>query len=413
MRTILHCDLNNCFASMEAVIDPSLKGRAIAVCGDPSERRGIVLAKSEEAKRYGVATGDPLWLARQKCRHILFVPPHFEIYEQYAREIRKYYESFTPYVETFGIDECWLDVSGDLTRLRRSGLELAHDIRCGVKAHFGLTVSVGVSFNKIFAKLASDLKKPDAVTQIPSVHFMDQIGHLPACALLGVGRSTTARLRRCGITSIGQLAQCKPQFLQNLFGKSGLKLWEYANGLDQSEVLRPCDCAERKSLGRGTTLKKDIHNVAQAWPVFLFLAEQISQGLKSEGLAMTAIQITVRDNQLAYHQFQGQISQPLETGQSIALQAQMLFSQNYLWSHPVRSLTIRAIGLISNTAPRQLELFASPKNATTASELGVSQAIHQINARFGPRHIQQATTTKLRDSQPGFFPNCPSTRLQR
>lgn len=238
-RVVLHSDLNNCYASIECMLDPSLRGKYVAVCGNTEERHGIVLAKNQLAKQRGVKTGDVIWEAKQKCPELTIVPPHMDQYLKYSKLVREIYLRYSPEVEAFGIDESWIELTGSPLLQRYSGEEVAHQIRRTVKEETGLTVSVGVSFNKIFAKLGSDLKKPDAVTCISRESFKDQIWPLPASDLLYVGRATKAKLDRYGIYTIGQLAGASPDFLTMLLGKNGNMLWRFANGLDTSRVM-PC-----------------------------------------------------------------------------------------------------------------------------------------------------------------------------
>ena len=234
-RVILHSDINNCYASVECLYDASLRGKPVAVGGSVETRHGIVLAKSEQAKRCGVKTGDALWQAREKCHDLVVVPPHFERYKRYSELVRGVYRRYTDQIEPFGLDEAWLDVT-DSQRLLGAGGCIADDIRRTVQRELGLTVSVGVSFNKIFAKLGSDMKKPNAVTVIDKQDFREKIWNLPVGDMLGCGRSTVKKLSTYGVRTIGQLAACDRAFLKALFGKMGDVLWSYANGLDASRV---------------------------------------------------------------------------------------------------------------------------------------------------------------------------------
>ena len=228
-RSILHCDMNNFYASVECMLDPVLKKYPVAVCGSVEERHGIVLAKNYAAKAFGIKTGDAVWQAKQKCRNLVVVPPHFEEYIKYSKLARSVYSRYTDQVEPYGMDECWLDVSGT-ENIFGSPEKVANDIRETIKFELGLTISVGVSFNKIFAKLGSDMKKPDAVTVIPKDTFRDKIWGLPAADLLGVGRATQRVLDSYCIRTIGDLAKTDPDFLNRRLGKNGIALWQYANG---------------------------------------------------------------------------------------------------------------------------------------------------------------------------------------
>lgn len=230
-RDILHCDMNNFYASVECMLDPALKKYPVAVCGSVEERHGIVLAKNYKAKAFQVQTGDAVWQAQQKCPGLVVVPPHYEEYIKYSKLARNVYERYTDQVEPYGMDECWLDITGTRSLF---GLpeKIANEIRETIKFELGLTISVGVSFNKIFAKLGSDMKKPDAVTVIPKDSFREKIWGLPAADLLGVGRATQRVLNNYGIHTIRDLATTNPEFLRSQLGKNGVALWNYANGND-------------------------------------------------------------------------------------------------------------------------------------------------------------------------------------
>ena len=208
-RSILHCDLNNFYVSVACRDNPELRGKAVAVGGSTAERHGIILAKSEEAKKIGIQTGEPLWQARQKCPTLIIVPPEFKRYTYFSQEVRRIYERYTDLVEPFGIDECWLDVTGS-HRLFGDGKTIADRLRSEIKNELGLTISVGVSFNKIFAKLGSDLKKPDATNIIPKESFRDVVWPMEVEALLGVGRATSKKLHSLAVFTVGDLAAVDP-----------------------------------------------------------------------------------------------------------------------------------------------------------------------------------------------------------
>ena len=247
-RNILHCDMNNFYASVECMLNPALKEYPVAVCGSVEERHGIVLAKNYKAKAFDVKTGDTVWQAQQKCRDLVIVPPHYEEYIKYSKLARSVYERYTDQVEPYGMDECWLDITGTGS-LFGSPVEVANKIRETIKFELGLTISVGVSFNKIFAKLGSDMKKPDAVTVIPKDTFREKIWKLPSADLLGVGRATQRTLDSYGIRTIGALAQTDPEFLRSVLGKNGVALWNYANGNDLSLVAKKDFVSPIKSVG--------------------------------------------------------------------------------------------------------------------------------------------------------------------
>ena len=256
-RTILHCDMNNFYASVECMLDPKLRGHPVAVGGDVENRHGIILAKNYEAKKFGIQTGEALWQAKQKCRNLIIVPPHYEEYLKYSRLAHSIYEEYTDLIEPYGMDEVWMDISS-ASKPFSNGEKVANELRERMKFELGLTISVGVSFCKVFAKLGSDMKKPDAVTVITPEHFREQIWHLPASDLLGVGRATAKKLHSLGVHTIGDLARYPADCLRYKFGKCGEEIWKYANGLDISKVVTRNIEDVDKTAGHGITTREDL-----------------------------------------------------------------------------------------------------------------------------------------------------------
>ncbi|MDR1917764.1 MAG: DNA polymerase IV, partial [Christensenellaceae bacterium] len=291
-RIILHCDCNSFFASVEQVLNPALANLPMAVTGDPTKRHGIILAKNELAKAAGVQTAETIWQAKQKCPELICVPSHHDKYGEYSAKCNEIYDRFTDQVEPFGIDESWLDVTGSV-KLFGSGETIANKIRETVKAELGITISVGVSFNKIFAKLGSDYKKPDAVTVITRNNFKDILHPLPVRALTGVGRKTLPELHRLNIKTIGDLANADRTILITTFGKMGGVLHDYANGLDNSPVTatRPPE----KSVGNGATFEKDLSTFNELLPRIIELAESVGFRCRKAGVRAGVLAITIKD----------------------------------------------------------------------------------------------------------------------
>lgn len=329
LRSILHCDMNNFYASVECMLDPALKKYPIAVCGSVEERHGIVLAKNYKAKAFDVKTGDAVWQAKQKCKDLVVVPPHYEEYIKYSKLARSVYERYTDQVESYGMDECWLDISGTES-LFGSPEKVANEIRETMKFELGLTISVGVSFNKIFAKLGSDMKKPDAVTVIPKDTFKEKIWGLPAADLLGVGRATQRVLDSYCIRTIGDLANTDPEFLRRRLGKNGVVLWNYANGNDLSLVAKKDFVSPIKSVGHGITTVADLEKPEQVWPVFLELTQDIGHKLRVHGLSAEGVAIHIRDNTLNTRQWQTKIALPTVLHQIL----DMAVDDDYLRNNP-------------------------------------------------------------------------------
>ena len=379
-RTILHSDLNSFYASVEAMLNPKLRGKAVAVCGSTENRHGIVLAKSELAKRAGVKTGMVNWEATQCCPNLIMVQPHYDQYVKYSKLTRAIYDQYTDQIEPFGMDECWLDVTG--SRCHGDGLAIAEAIRTSVYEQLGLTVSIGVSFTKIFAKLGSDMKKPDAITCITPESYRTQVWPLPASDLLYVGRATTEKLRRRGIETIGGIAQCDKMLLKSWFGVNGIKLWEFARPFDYEPVA--------KSVGHGITCTADLENNNEVLQVLFELAQGVSLRLRQAELIATRVQLYIRDCNLNYREFQCKLPYPTQSWREMVNCAMELFRLRYTWQYPIRSVTIRAVDLISTRTPQQLDLFGDQEKRKRNDDLEI--AIEDIQRRFGRDAIRLASS---------------------
>lgn len=386
-KTILHSDMNCFYASVEMMLDPSLRGKAVAVCGSTENRHGIVLAKSELAKKAGVKTGMVNWEARQRCPGLIIVKPQYDQYLKYSELARNIYQRYTDQVEPYGMDECWLDVTGS-RGVCGDGLEIAQSIRQTIKEELGLTVSIGVSFNKIFAKLGSDMKKPDAVTEIPRDTFQEKVWPLPASDLLYVGRATTAKFANYGINTIGDIAAADPMFLKRLLGVNGLQLWRYAVGKDDTPVMHKDFVSPIKSVGHGITCVADLLDDEEVWKVMLELSQDVGHRLRLHKLKATGVQISVRSNDLGYRQYQAPLSLSTQSPMVIAKKAHDIFLSNYRWTTPVRAVTVRAINLVPHNMPEQIDLFTDMRYVEKQNKL--DDCIEEIRRRFGKRAVFQA-----------------------
>lgn len=302
-HAILHSDLNCFYASVETMLDPSLRGKAVAVCGCTEDRHGIVLAKSELAKKAGVKTGMVNWEAKQCCRDLIIVPPQYDQYLKYSKLTQAIYQRYTDMVEPFGMDECWLDVTGS-RYVCGDARTIAENIRRSVKEELGLTVSIGVSFNKVFAKLGSDLKKPDAITEISPESYKEKVWPLSCSDMIYCGPATTKKLAQYGIHTIGEVAGCDPLFLKGLLGVNGLALWTYANGRDHSRVMHKDFVSPVKSVGHGITCVSDLENEEEVWKVIFALSQDIGHRLRLHNLATRTVQVHVRGSDLFGSQYQ-------------------------------------------------------------------------------------------------------------
>lgn len=385
-RIILHSDMNAFYASVEMMLEPSLRGKAVAVCGSTEERHGIVLAKSQLAKQAGVKTGMANWEARQACPGLIVVPPQYDEYLKYSKLAHEIYWRYTDQVEPFGMDECWLDVTG--SSMFGNGRQIAEEIRQAVKDELGLTVSIGVSFNKIFAKLGSDMKKPDAITEITKENFRDKVWPLDVSELLYVGRATSRKLAAYGIHTIGELAATDPRLLRSWFGINGVKLWTYASGLGSSRVMQKDFVSPIKSVGHGITCTADLENEEEVYKVMLELSQDVGHRLRIHDLAATGVQVTVRANDLDFHQYQCRLPYKTQIPGEIAHAGFALFRERYTWRNKVRAVTIRGINLVEQKEPEQLSLFQDRKKHDKLELL--QDAIEEIRSRYGKNAVYNA-----------------------
>ena len=384
MRTILHSDLNNFYASVECAYRPELKGVPVAVCGDPEARHGIILAKNEMAKKCGVKTGEAIWQAKLKCPDLQTLPPNFGRYMHFAKLMREIYADYTDYIEPFGLDEAWLDVSGH----RKSGEEIADTIRRRAKEELGLTASVGVSFNKVFAKLGSDMKKPDATTVISEDNFREKVWPLPVEELLFVGPATKRKLNSRNIRTIGDLARCSVDTLRFFLGKNGEMIWNYARGRDTSPVLRQDEAAMVKSVGNSTTTPRDLVCDQDVHLVLLLLAESVAERLRANDLRGSVVSVYVRDCDLASFSCQKKLSCPTALSREIAACAQALFSEHYRWDKPIRSLGICVSDLHTGDSDRQITMFIDGRREKNYE---LERTVGDIRRRFGHYAIGRAS----------------------
>lgn len=386
-RSVLHCDLNNFYASAETVLNPELKGKAIAVCGKKEDRHGIVLAKSEKAKKYGVKTGDVIWQAKNKCPDLIILEPHFDEYMKYGKAAREIYYDYTDMIEPFGLDECWLDVTAS-EKLFGSDVEIAYRIKERMKKELGLTLSVGVSFNKIFAKLGSDMKKPDGITVIRKDNFRQKIWDLPVCDMLWIGKSTYNILKKYGIKTIGDLAQTPEDTLVSVFGKNGSVLWKCANGYENSPVSDFFYRPEIKSIGRGITMPYDLKSDSEVRNVLLSLSHEVSYNLRKNALSASAVQISVKSNDLRTVHFQKKTGFITQNAREITDTAFSLYLERYDKILPVRALSVRAIQLVPSTAAQQLDMFFDVEKHNKLEKL--EEAVIHINEKYGSQTVKEA-----------------------
>ena len=384
-RIIIHSDMNSCYASIECSLNPALKGKPVAVGGSREERHGIILAKNEEAKKYGVKTGEVIWQAQRKCPGLIVVPPHFDVYMKYSALASKIYSDYSDRIEPMGLDEVWCDLTG-YAKNYEEAKDIADEIRCRFKDELGITVSIGISFNKIFAKLCSDLAGRDEVYTVTPDNFKEKLWKLPVSSMMGVGRKTSVRLNGYCIKTIGDLAVCDPEWLRCIFGVCGTDMHGNANGRDMSPVTKYGELPDVKSIGHGVTCKEDLTDNEQVWRVFLSLSQDVAKKLKNEKMIASGVQISVRDNKLTTKQYQCELPIATRSAFEIAESAFLLFKKHYLWINNVRALTVRAINLESEDAPIQLDLYNDYRKHDR--QMKIEDTVLELRRRFGDNAIK-------------------------
>lgn len=387
-RTILHCDLNSFFASVELLHHPELQTRPVAVCGDPESRHGIILAKNEPAKAYGVKTAETIWQAKRKCPDLVLLPAHHEEYRKYSRLINDLYEHYTDLVEPFGIDESWLDVTGSMHLFGGTGQAVADRLRQEVRERFGLTISVGVSFNKVFAKLGSDYQKPDATTVISRENFRALVWPLPVTDLLFVGRSCAETLGKYGVNTIGQLAAFDRTALNRLLGKQGDQLWLYSNGLDDSPVAPAGTYVPPKSVGNGETFPHDLVGFDQLRDGLRPLSEQVARRLRRHSMKCTALQLTIRDPGFKDICRQRPLPAPTCTALELLRAAMDILNDCWREDAPVRALTLTAISLVNeDNCVEQVDLFDTQAPQRRARRETLERTMDYLRSKYHSDNI--------------------------
>lgn len=383
-RVILHCDCNNFYASVECVHHPEYKTVPMAVCGDPKSRHGIILAKNELAKAHGVKTAETIWQAQQKCPNLLLVPPHHDEYHLYSMKINALYQQYTDRVEPFGIDESWLDVTGSRL-LFGSGKEIADRIRKEIREEFGLSVSVGVSFNKIFAKFGSDYKKPDATTVIDRANWKRILYPLPVTDLLFVGKSTASVLDTLAVRTIGDLAALDCDFLKRRLGKGGVQLWRYANGLDQSPVARYKDVLASipKSVGNGTTYAHDLVGIEELKPAVLSLCDEVSARMRRHGVKCHTLQLQIKSPDFKVIQRQRPLLRPTSAPKELCEAACSILKECWNETAPVRMLTVTGTNLTSQEVGEQMSFLTEFDEARHEKLERLGSALDTVRGKYG------------------------------
>lgn len=382
-RAILHIDCNKFYASVECLHRPEIRDKPVAVGGSREERHGIILTKNEIAASYGVKAGEPLWQARQKCPELVVVPPNFPLYKRFSKMARNIYKDYSDYIEPFGLDENWIDITGSA----KSPPAIAQEIRRRVKYELGITVSIGVSWNKIFAKFGSDYKKPDAVTVITRGNYKDIVWKSPCSDLLFVGPATKRKLNSYGIYTIGELANSGQSFLKSVFGKNGEILYSFANGLDTTPVCHMNDEQALKSIGNSTTTPRDMMNDDDVKTVFTVLAESVARRLREHGVKGRSVTISVRDCDLRSFTRRTHLKTHTDVSSEIITAAMALFRANYDWAKPLRSIGVSVSDFGEDIL--QFDLNGTVEKHEKLERL--EHTVDDIRRRFGNYAVQRAS----------------------
>ena len=388
-RVILHSDCNNFYASVECMLNPSLRGKAVAVGGNEEERHGIILAKNEVAKKQGVKTGETLWQARLKCPDLIIVPPHYEEYVKISEATRQIYNDNTYQVEPFGLDEAWLDVTGE------DGVEAAKRISNRIKRELGITVSVGVSFNKVFAKLGSDYKKPDAITHISRDNFKQIVWPLPVADLLYVGRATEEKLHRMGLRTIGELAQFPIPFLRNRLGKNGEMLHRFANGQDCSPVAIFGETPPVKSVSNSITTVRDLVCRDDAFRVVMALCQSVGSRMRTNNIKCRRVTVFLRTNELIHSTRQVTLPDYTNRDSDLLRAAMSIVDSEHNWRIPLRSVGVSASMLSNGSAGGQTDLFTDQKKLQQMDQL--QSQLDKLKSKYGNGIVVPATMLVDRD----------------
>lgn len=382
-RVILHCDCNGFFASVETVLNPAYRGVPMAVCGSEEDRHGIVLAKNELAKQYGIQTAETVWSARKKCPDLVIAPPHHDAYVEFSRRINRIYDRYTDLVEPFSIDESWLDVTGSRA-LFGDGPTIADALRRAVREEVGVTISVGVSFNKMFAKIGSDYKKPDATTVITRDNFKQIIYPLPVEAMMYIGPRTADALRGCNIYRLGDLAGASRAFLVSRFGKAGEMIYDYVRGIDDSPVLPRGDRAAAKSVGNGMTFRRDLVTAEEIRIGIAALCEEIAARLRAAGQQAATVSVAIKDTLLQTVSRQRPLPKATNLARELADATFDLTRSMWRIGRPVRAITVTAMSLTRvDEGGEQIGWFEEEADRRRERHTRLEGTLDEIRSRYG------------------------------
>ena len=374
IRTILHSDVNNFFASVEISQNPQLKSLPVAVSGNPLKRNGVILAKNYIAKEKGVKTGQTIGEALAFCPNLVCLPPHYPVYEEISEKLHQLYLTYSNFVEPLGLDECWIDVTESEKYLGKTGKEIADEIRQKVKNQFGFTVSVGVSFNKIYAKLGSDLKKPDATTVVSYENFKQIAFPLPIESVIGFGWRLCKKFNSIGVKTISDFVNLDDGFINHIMGITGLKLKQELLGQSNEKVCDYYLLPPPKSIGNGTTTIYDISRRDEIEKVVVMLCEKVCLRMKKHGVYSHTLTVTIKDKNLKIKRKSKKIEQSNNI-KFISNEAMKIVDEIWDYRIPVRAIRVRASSLTTNKI-KQLSIFDE-------KEKNLTVLISEIKEKYG------------------------------
>lgn len=399
MSIIFHIDVNSAFLSWTAIeqlkqgAEVDLREIASIIGGDQASRHGVVLAKSVPAKKYGIRTGEPVANAIRKCPNLVTAAPDHKMYQGYSRKLMEFLRSYTPDIEQVSIDECYLDFTGIAGRFS-SPVEGALEIKNEVRRRFGFTVNVGISSNKLLAKMASDFEKPDKVHTLFPEEVPGKMWPLPVSELYMAGKSSVETLEKLEIRTIGDLADMDPRLVELHLKSHGRRLWEFANGMDDSPV--ETEKAEAKGIGNSTTLARDAHTEEEALRVLRSLAESVGKRLRKAGQKAGMLSVEIKYYNFESCSHQKQLLKATNSDQTIYRMAAELFRE--LWNHePVRLLGIRSSKLVEEGEPEQLSIFdmefgqetgkTPQEKAAEKKQEKLDKALDEIRKKYGDKAV--------------------------
>lgn len=393
-RIIFHIDCNKFYASVECLHRPEIRSKPVAVGGSEESRHGIILTKNEIASKYDLKVGEPIRSALKKCPELIVIPPNFPLYMRFSEAVRDILSEYTDIIEPFGIDESWIDVTAT-AHLYGGKEKLAYIIKERIKKELGITVSIGVSFNKVFAKLGSDYKKPDAITVISKDNFKEIVWPLPANDLLYIGKATFETLKKHYRYTIGDVAGTEPELLKKWFGKVGIMLHSYANGFDLTPVCKTELLPDIKSIGNSTTTPRDLINLDDAKTVLFVLTESVCRRLREQGFRCSVVKIHIRNNKLETVSAQKKLNFPTNITREISQTAYNLFKDTYKFENPIRSIGVAVSNFISDEIPAQYDFFTDTSKKEKLES--IDKTVDDLKRRYGNYTIQRANLLKSTD----------------